>query len=86
MKWFFDAIDGNKTYNALGLLAAATMVLPVLGVPVAITAGIGAVGTILGVVGRWHAGEKISISQQQAVELRNQVEALKQYVKDGQRG
>jgi hypothetical protein len=80
MNKFFSFIDGKKSYGAIAILSTAAVLCPLFGVPVAITGGITAVGTILGIIGRMHAGSKIADEAYKAVELKAQIETLRQYV------
>lgn len=78
-------MDNRKSYSAIAILGVIVPLCPLLGVPVAVTYGLTALGTALGIAGRLHAGSKIEDEKSKVVELTGQIEALRQYVKDGQR-
>ena len=80
MSKIWDFLDGKKSYSALAIMSSAALLCPILGVPAGITAGIVAAGTALGIIGRIHAGAKLGDETAKVIELKVQLEALKQYV------
>lgn len=79
MKTFWNLLDGKKSFSAIGILSSAAILCPLFGVPAVVTGGIVALGTILGIVGRVHAGAKLEDETANVIELKGQVEALRQY-------
>jgi VIT1/CCC1 family predicted Fe2+/Mn2+ transporter len=80
-----DLIDNRKSYSALAILGVVVPLCPLFGVPAAVTLGLTVAGTALGIIGRVHAGSKIEAEKEKVVELAGQVNAMRQYIKDGQR-
>jgi hypothetical protein len=79
MNKFLSYFSGSKTYTAIAILSTAALVCPILGVPAAVTGGIVAAGSLLGIIGRLHAGSKLEDEQAKVTELTAQVEVLRQY-------
>jgi hypothetical protein len=80
MKSFWNAIDGSKTYSAIGILALAGTLFPLLGVPAIATTVVVTLGTALGIVGRIHAGAKIADVKGEIATVAGQVDAIRKYV------